>query len=151
MKTIPHENFEDLLRDHGLSVTSARMAVLWAVANFPHADADMLTTQARKKSGSLSKQSVYDNLHALTEKGILRTVQPMGHSARFEFDHKDNHHHLVCRSCDMMMDVPCTKGKAPCLNPQEAQGFILDEAEVVFWGLCPACQKKNSNKQKRRV
>ncbi len=144
MKT---QDFDFLLQEHDLSVTSARKALLWAVANYPHSDADVIYKYARKKSGSLSKQAVYDNLYLLTEKGILRSIQPMGHSARFEFDHKDNHHHIVCRSCSMAMDVHCKTGTAPCLAPEEAKGFLLDEAEITFWGLCPACQTRKSSKK----
>lgn len=143
------EKVEDLLRKHKLSVTSARKAVLWAVANFPHSDAEKILKHARKKSGSLSKQAVYDNLRTLTEKGIVRTIQPMGHPARFEIDHQDNHHHIVCRSCGVTIDIHCKKGLAPCLAPEETMGFVLDEAEVVFWGLCPACQSKTAKKKRR--
>ena len=143
------EKFEALLRKHNLSVTSARKAVLSAVEKYPHSDADKIFKHARKMSGTLSKQAVYDNLRMLTEKGIVRTIQPMGHSARFELDHQDNHHHLVCRSCGTTTDVQCKTGTAPCLAPHESMGFVVDEAEVVFWGLCPACQTRKPSKKRR--
>ncbi len=138
---------EELLRQHDLSVTAARKAVLLAVEKHSHSDADTIFRHAQRISGALSKQAVYDNLHALTEKGILRTIQPMGHSARYEIDHKDNHHHLVCRQCHATMDVHCKAGAAPCLSPAEAMGFTVDEAEVVFWGICPDCQPKITAKK----
>lgn len=144
------EEFDNLLREHNLSLTSARKAVLWAVASFPHSDAENILKHARKKSGSLSKQAVYDNLRVLTEKGIVRTIQPMGHSALFEIDHKDNHHHIVCRCCGVTMDTGCKQGAKPCLSPADARGFIVDEAEVIFWGTCPACQTANPKKRKTR-
>ena len=143
------EKFEVLLRTHNLSVTAARKAVLYAVARFTHCDADTLYKHARKISGTLSKQAVYDNLRILAEKGIVRTIQPMGHSARYEIDHQDNHHHLVCRTCRATIDVHCKTGAAPCLAPHDAMGFVVDEAEVVFWGLCPDCQTPKSSKKRR--
>lgn len=141
--------FDTLLRKHNLSVTAARKAVLIAVMKFPHSDADTLYKHARKISGTLSKQAVYDNLRTLTEKGVLRTIQPMGHSALFEMEHLDNHHHIVCRSCGMMTDVHCKHGSAPCLTPAQSMGFVLDEAEVVFWGICPDCQTKTPRKKRK--
>ncbi|MCC7036508.1 MAG: transcriptional repressor [Alphaproteobacteria bacterium] len=143
------QKLDTLLRKHNLSVTAARKAVLNAVMKFPHSDADTLYKHARKISGTLSKQAVYDNLRTLAEKGIVRTIQPMGHSALFEIDHQDNHHHIVCRSCGMTTDVHCKHGAAPCLTPAESMGFVLDEAEVVFWGICPGCQTKTSRKKGR--
>ena len=143
------EKFDSLLRKHNLSVTAARKAVLTAVMKYPHSDADTLYKHARKISGTLSKQAVYDNLRTLTEKGIVRTIQPMGHSAKYEIDPQDNHHHLVCRSCKATMDVHCKAGAAPCLAPHETMGFVVDEAEVVYWGLCPACQIKKTSKKRK--
>ena len=140
------EKVDALLRSHKLSVTSARKAVLWAVTAYPHSDADTLWKHARKKSGSLSKQSVYDNLCVLNEKGIVRTIRPMGHPSRFEIEHRDNHHHLVCRACGATIDIHCKKGAAPCLAPNETMGFVVDEAEVVFWGLCPVCKARKPKK-----
>ena len=142
-------DYEELLRQHDLSITAARLAVLRTVEHYSHSDADTIYKHARKISGSLSKQAVYDNLRALTEKGILRTIQPMGHSALYEFDHQDNHHHLVCRGCGVTMDVHCKAGAAPCRSPAEAMGFAVDEAEVVFWGRCPACQTKKPAKKRK--
>ncbi len=134
-----------LLQKHNLSVTAARLAILWAVRQHPHSDADMILKQARQKAGSLSKQAVYDNLHALTQKGIIRSIQPMGHSARYEPNEDDNHHHIVCRSCGHTADIHCEMGKAPCLDPSHTHGFAIDEAEVIFWGLCPSCQTNPVN------
>lgn len=138
---------EQILNEHRLSVTAARKAILWAVVSYPHSDADKILKYALKKSGSLSKQAVYDNLRVLTEKGIVRTIQPMGHPARFELDYKDNHHHIVCRSCGVAMDVHCKSGMEK-LVPKENHGFVVDEAEVTFWGVCPQCQIIESSKKK---
>lgn len=134
------QGFEELIKAHDLSVTSARLAILGAIERFPHADAETIWKHAKRKIGSLSKQSVYDNLHALTERGILRMIQPMGHSARYEARVDDNHHHLVCRSCGHTVDVDCAKGKRPCIDPKQTHGFAIDEAEVIYWGICPNCQ-----------
>jgi len=143
-----NEHHAQLLKDHNLSVTAARLAILWALDKSPHADADTILNLAQKKIDSLSKQAVYDNLHALTEHGILRVIQPMGHAARYETRVCDNHHHIVCRDCGVTADVDCTHGKAPYLKPAESHGFLLDEAEVIFWGLCPKCQHSQKGKRK---
>jgi len=131
---------ENLLKAHQLSVTSARLAILEAIELHPHADAETIWEHARGKIGSVSKQAVYDNLHALTERGILRMIQPMGHTARYEGRVADNHHHLVCRACGATFDVDCQQSKRPCMEPTETHGFQIDEAEVIYWGLCPNCQ-----------
>ena len=134
-----------LLRGAGLRVTSPRLAVLDAVRHHPHADAETLATSARERLGSLSTQAVYDNLHALTAAGLLRRVEPAGSPARFETRVADNHHHVVCRKCGATADVDCAVGATPCLTPSQTHGFILDEAEVTFWGVCPQCQQPRSD------
>ncbi|WP_336027374.1 Fur family transcriptional regulator [Geodermatophilus sp. FMUSA9-8] len=128
------------LRDAGLRVTRPRLAVLDALAGHPHADADTLVTVARAAHPTLSPQAVYGVLRALVAVGLARRVEPAGAPALYEVRVGDNHHHLVCRSCGGVTDVDCTVGAAPCLSPSEASGFVVDEAEVVFWGLCPDCQ-----------
>jgi Fur family ferric uptake transcriptional regulator len=128
------------LRAAGLRVTQPRLTVLAALADQPHADVDTIATAARRQLGSLSTQAVYDILKALTERGLARRIEPAGHPARFETRVGDNHHHVVCRSCGATADVDCAAGYAPCLTPSASDGFVVDEAEVVFWGLCPSCQ-----------
>jgi Fur family ferric uptake transcriptional regulator len=129
------------LRARGLRVTSQRLAVFRAVAETPgHPDVEAIAARARALIGSLSTQGVYDALHALTAAGLLRRIEPAGSPARFETRVGDNHHHVVCRVCGAAHDVDCAVGQAPCLSPSDAGGFLLDEAEITFWGLCPSCQ-----------
>ncbi|MEU5762765.1 Fur family transcriptional regulator [Nocardia sp. NPDC047648] len=130
------------LRAAGLRVTAPRIAVLDAVAARPHSDADTVAATVRDALGSVSTQAVYDVLHACVRAGILRRIEPAGSSARYETRIGDNHHHLVCRSCGAVADVDCAVGEAPCLDPSDAHGFVVDEAEVVFWGLCPTCRSE---------
>lgn len=130
---------ESELRDHGLRVTAARLAVLDAVEVQQHADADDVLRAARTALGSVSVQAVYDVLHTLTDKGLVRRIEPAGHPARYERRLGDNHHHVVCRGCGAVADVDCTVGHAPCLTPSSTAGFRIDTAEVTFWGLCPDC------------
>ena len=130
---------EALLRRHGLRVTSQRLAVLRAAAGQPHATADDISDVVRAEIGSVSRQAVYDALAALTEKGLLRRIQPVGSPARYETRVGDNHHHLICRVCNRMVDVDCAVGFAPCLTAADASGYEIDEAEVVYWGRCPEC------------
>lgn len=136
----PHSAVEQVLRDAALRVTSQRKAVLSAVHEHPHADTETLLAATRERLGSVSHQAVYDVLRALTDAGLVRRIQPAGSVARYEARVGDNHHHLVCRSCGTVTDVDCAVGEAPCLTPSDGAGFAIDEAEVVFWGLCPACQ-----------
>jgi Fur family ferric uptake transcriptional regulator len=128
------------LRAVGLRVTRPRLAVLDEVAAHPHADVETIGAGARARLGSLSTQAVYDVLHALTEARLLRRVEPAGSAARFEVDAGDNHHHLVCRRCQLIVDVECAIGRAPCLQASDDAGYLVDEAEVTYWGLCSSCQ-----------
>ena len=134
------ENAERLLREHGLHVTAQRRAVLEAVSARPHATADELVEGVRGLIGSVSRQAVYDALGTLVGKGVLRRIQPARSPARYEDRVDDNHHHLVCRTCGRMVDVDCAVGRRPCLRAVEDHGFTIDEAEVIYWGTCPACQ-----------
>lgn len=129
----------DLLRAHGLRVTAPRLAVLDALGALPHADADAILRQARSTLPTVSVQAVYDVLHALTGAGILRRIEPAGHPARYERRVGDNHHHVVCQVCGTVDDVDCAVGEAPCLTPSSTHGFVINTAEVTYWGLCPTC------------
>lgn len=131
---------KDRIRAAGLRVTRQRVAVLAVLAQRPHADVDEIAGATRERLGAISTQAIYDVLHALTEAGITRRVEPAGSPARFEVETGDNHHHLVCRACGLIVDVPCATGEAPCLEASADAGFRIDEAEVTFWGLCPRCR-----------
>ncbi|MFD3508833.1 Fur family transcriptional regulator [Nocardia sp. NPDC058666] len=137
-------DFERMLRTASLRVTAPRLAVLTAVHQHPHADTDTILGQVRASLGAVSQQAVYDVLRALTSAGLLRRIQPMGTVARYETRVRDNHHHLVCRSCGVIVDVECSVGDAPCLTAPDAFGFVVDEAEVIYWGRCPECTTSSS-------
>ncbi|WP_431232002.1 Fur family transcriptional regulator [Mycolicibacterium psychrotolerans] len=132
-------DLSDQLRTAQLRVTRPRLAVLDAVHTHPHADTDTIFGAVRTGLPDVSRQAVYDVLHALTAAGLVRRIQPSGSVARYEARVGDNHHHVVCRSCGVIGDVDCAVGEAPCLTPSEHNGFVLDEAEVIYWGLCPDC------------
>lgn len=131
---------DQLLRSNGLQVTAQRIAVLRAVSAHPHAAADDVIDEVRSTIGSISRQAVYDTLGVLTERGLLRRIQPAGSSARYEDRASDNHHHLICRVCRAMFDIDCAVGYTPCLTAADDHGFEIDEAEVVYWGRCPDCR-----------
>jgi Fe2+ or Zn2+ uptake regulation protein len=128
-----------LLRRHGLQVTAQRLAVLRAASDRPHSTADDIYMIVRAEIGAISRQAVYDALAILTDKGILRRIQPAGSPARYEDRVDDNHHHLICRTCRRMIDVDCAVGETPCLTAADAAGYEVDEAEVIYWGRCPEC------------
>lgn len=127
------------LRAVGLRVTGPRVATLDWLVEHPHATAEQVADGVRARLGSVSTQAIYDVLNVCTQTGLLRRIEPAGHPARFETRTQDNHHHLVCRGCGRTEDVDCVVGAAPCLDPSETAGFVVDEAEVVFWGYCPDC------------
>ena len=128
------------LRTHDLQVTAQRLAVLRAVSARPHGTAHEVAEDVRREIGAISRQSVYDTLALLTERDIIRRIQPAGSAARFETRVGDNHHHLICRSCERLVDVDCAVGEMPCLVPVDSGDFVVDEAEVTYWGICPDCQ-----------
>jgi Fur family ferric uptake transcriptional regulator len=136
-------DWAELLRQRGIQVTAQRLAVLRAVAGHPHTSADNAAEAVRAEIGAISLQSVYDALALLTAEGLLRRIQPSGSAARFETRVGDNHHHLICRICDRLVDVDCAVGAAPCLTAADDQGFEIDSAEVTYWGVCPACADKH--------
>jgi len=133
-----------LLRSHGMQVTAQRLAVLAAVSRRPHATADEVAEAVRSEIGAISRQAVYDALGLLTEKGLVRRIQPPGSPARYEDRVGDNHHHLICRICGRTVDVDCAVGAAPCLTPATSAGYVIDEAEVVYWGRCPDCAARSA-------
>jgi len=134
-----------MLRGVALRVTRPRLSVLSAVHAHPHADTDSIIRVVREDLGEVSRQAVYDVLHALTASGLLRRIEPTGSVARYESRVGDNHHHLVCRSCGAIADVDCAVGTIPCLTASEDHGFAIDEAEVIYWGLCPECSTTHSS------
>ena len=127
------------LRGAGLRVTAARVALLETVREGDHLDVEALAAGVRDRVGHVSLQAVYEALHALTAAKLVRRLEPAGSPARFEGRVGDNHHHLVCRSCGAVVDVDCAVGHAPCLTASDDRGFSIDEAEVIYWGLCPDC------------
>ena len=130
---------EDLLRSRGLRVTRPRVAVLEILSGGGHLDVDQIAGRVRDRLDSVSTQAVYDVLGALVDTGLVRRIQPEGSDARYEARVGDNHHHVVCRDCGAIADVDCVTGAAPCLTPSADAGFVIDEAEVIFWGRCPSC------------
>jgi Fur family ferric uptake transcriptional regulator len=127
------------LRQHGLQVTAQRLAVLRAVSDRPHSTAGEIDALVRTEIGAVSRQAVYDALAVLTDQAIIRRIQPAGSPARYEGRVGDNHHHLICRVCNRMVDVDCAVGIAPCLTAADDLGYQVDEAEVIYWGRCPDC------------
>lgn len=136
----PAPSPEDLLRQAGLRVTAPRVTVLHELGAHRHADVETIARAARVRLGKVSTQAVYDVLRVLVERGLVRRIEPAGSPARYEPQTGDNHHHVVCRGCGLIDDVDCATGEAPCLDASDDRGFAIDEAEVVYWGLCPRCR-----------
>jgi Fe2+ or Zn2+ uptake regulation protein len=131
---------EELLRAHDLRVTRPRLAVLAAVRDHPHADTHAILERVRQQLPEVSHQAIYDVLAALSAAGVLRRIQPQGSVARYEARVGDNHHHVVCRACGAVADVDCAVGETPCLSASDTRGYRIEEAEVIYWGICPDCQ-----------
>jgi Fe2+ or Zn2+ uptake regulation protein len=144
---VPHAPTQELaaatLRAAGMRVTSTRLAVYEELHGCGHLDAEALAGRVADRLGTVSRQTVYDALRVLTQLGLVRRIEPAGSpAALYETRVADNHHHIVCRSCGDVQDVACVTGTAPCLDASETNGFVVDEAEVTFWGLCPKCQSR---------
>jgi Fe2+ or Zn2+ uptake regulation protein len=139
------EELVRMLRGASLHVTGPRVAVLAAIHEHPHTDTNSIIDLVREDLGEVSHQTVYDVLRALTGAGLVRRIHPSGSVARYESRVGDNHHHLVCRSCGAIADVDCAVGSAPCLTAAEDHGYSLDEAEVIYWGLCPGCSAAHNS------
>jgi Fur family transcriptional regulator, stress-responsive regulator len=133
------------LRGAGLRVTAARVALLETVRDGDHLDVEAIAGAVRDRIGHVSLQAVYEALHALTAAGLIRRIEPAGSPARFEGRVGDNHHHAVCRSCGAVADVDCAVGEAPCLTASDDHGFSIEEAQVIYWGLCPGCAAARSS------
>ncbi len=132
-------DFRDVLRGAGLRVTAPRLAVLAVISKSKHVDAESIISQVRSELGKVSQQTVYDTLHALTDVGILRCMTPDGGASLYEIEHHDNHHHLLCRNCGRLIDVPCAVGETPCIHPPQESTLTIDFAEVIYHGLCAEC------------
>jgi len=139
-----------LLRNHDIPVTAQRLAVLQVVSDQPHSSADGIAERVRARIGAISRQAVYDALGTLVDKGLLRRIQPAGSPALYETRVRDNHHHLICRSCGKTVDVDCAVGSAPCLTAADNAGFRIEEAEVIYWGTCPECLVHESPQPKNQ-
>lgn len=135
-----NDTWTEQLRDRGIQVTAQRLAVFRAVSQHAHVTAEDVIDVASLEIGAISRQSVYDSLTLLVERGLVRRIQPEGSPARYEDRVNDNHHHLICRECGRLVDVDCAVGEAPCLTASDDNGFEIDEAEVAYWGRCPECQ-----------
>lgn len=145
MSPSPMPSTAEELRGAGLRVTAARVALLEAVRGGDHLGIEALASGVRNRIGHVSLQAVYEALHALTAAGLVRRIEPAGSQPRFEGRVGDNHHHIVCRSCGRVADVDCAVGEAPCLTASDDQGFVIDEAEVIYRGLCPGCSAAPSS------
>lgn len=151
MRSTTRVDLAAAVRAAGLRVTAPRVSVLAEVTEGKHITADQIAQAVRARDGTISTQAVYDVLGALTRAGLVRRIEPAGSPARYEARVGDNHHHVVCRSCGAIADVDCVVGEAPCLSPADTSGFVIDEAEVTFWGLCPNCQKKPASLEKEKA
>ncbi len=145
MTASPPPTIAEELRGAGLRVTAARVAMLETVRDGDHLGVDAIASGVRGRIGHVSLQAVYEALNALTAAGLVRRIEPTGSPARFEGRVGDNHHHVVCRSCGVVADVDCAVGEAPCLTASDDRGFSIDEAEVIYWGLCPDCSTASSS------
>ncbi len=135
----------NLLREYGVQITAQRLAVFRSVSARPHCTAEEVAENVRAEIGTISRQGVYDALGLLTEKQLIRRIQPAGSPALYEDRVGDNHHHVICRGCGKTADVNCAVGQTPCLTAADDSGYRIDEAEVIFWGTCPECLAESTD------
>ena len=134
-----NQGIQEILKAKNLSCTAVRVALLDMLAKYPHSDAARLFDKVKNKISTTSIQAIYQNLNTLVENEIVREIKPRGEVSLYEMELNDNHHHIVCRKCREVFDTACKK-VAPCLSPVDDHGFVVDEAEVIFWGVCSKCQ-----------
>ncbi len=134
------ENFVQQLKSKNLSLTAVRMAVLQSLAYKPHSNASSIFEMVKKQIPTATLQAIYNNLNTLVASGIIREIKPKGCVSLYETRVGDNHHHIVCRSCGNIADTECNLNSAPCLSSHHDHDYIIDEAEIIFWGTCPSCQ-----------
>ncbi len=138
------------IRATGLRCTAQRIAVLDLLrSRRHHYRADELSGLVAERLGAVSTQAVYDSLSALVAVGLARRIEPAGSASLFEAGSGDNHHHLICRDCGLVVDVECLTGAAPCVEVPDGRGFVVDEAEITFWGRCRECATGTSEVSKR--
>lgn len=140
--------YDQILKDKGLSLTAVRLSLLDMIDKSPHSDANDIFSKIKQTLPTVTIQAVYNNLNALSDAGIIREIKPKGKTSLYETRVNDNHHHVICRSCGKIEDTNCM-GCAPCLTPENDHGFKVDEAEVVFWGICPACLNNQTNQKEK--
>ena len=145
-----NDKYTQILKEKNLSLTAVRLSLLDAIEKNPHCDANLIISKVRDSISTATIQAVYNNLNALTDAGLIREIKPKGQSSLYETRINDNHHHIICRNCGAIEDTNCL-GCAPCLSPSHHHGFAIDEAEIVFWGICPHCQKSHNNHKKEKI
>ena len=133
------------IKSAGIRSTIIRTGVMAALEHHPHSDTETVMQGVREHPGTASPQAIYNALASLASKGLIRRIEPAGKNALYELRVGDNHHHIVCRSCGLVRDIPCIVGSAPCLTPSDTAGYIIDEAEITFWGTCQDCADKAKN------
>ena len=100
------EALKELLRQRGLRVTGPRVAVLSFLASTDsHPTAEEVETAVNAEGQVLSRASVYNVLHSLARAGLVAGMSVTDGAARYDA-HVAPHHHLVCRSCGRVEDVP---------------------------------------------
>lgn len=132
----------DRCRDAGLAVTPQRLAIYRALLlSDMHPDAEALYERVRAEIPNLSLATVYKNLEALQQLGIIREVTPLHETARFDAN-LDRHHHLVCTTCKKVVDLYDEDLDGLQLPAARAKGFKVANIRVEVEGLCPECSKQ---------
>lgn len=134
--------FAERLRQSGLRATRPRLLVLELIERSGgHWSADSLADELRRRGERISRASVYNVLSSLTECGLVARAEAGPGCALYERADQARHHHFVCRCCDTVVDVPRAAG---ALSPARLRlpGARVEEAQVVFRGLCPDCNRR---------
>ncbi|MFJ4841610.1 Fur family transcriptional regulator [Streptomyces sp. NPDC088746] len=131
-------------------MTRPRVAVLSAVHEAPHSGVSTLLTPVRTRIGAVSARAVHDVLRTLVDAGPARRTGLPNTPARYEGQSRDDHQHVVCRSCGTIAGIDVPQG-SPRLDAPQDHGFTVDHAEVTHWGLCPGCRTDRGRREPESV
>jgi Fur family peroxide stress response transcriptional regulator len=136
------EQFESLCRQRGLPLTIQRREILRAVLERDdHPTAEQVYDSVRDRLAGLSRTTVYRVLETLVELGVIRRLHHPGANARFD-GRAGRHHHLVCRTCNRVIDVASRGLDNLQLPPTKRHGFQIEDYSVHFVGVCAECRRK---------
>jgi Fur family transcriptional regulator, peroxide stress response regulator len=134
--------FEALCHQRGIPVTVQRRLILEELlASSDHPTAERIFRAVQRRAPGLSQTTVYRVLELLVEMGLARKTCHPESVCRYD-PHVHRHHHLICQTCDRMVDLDDSALNGIPLPSPERTGFELVDYSIQFRGTCPDCLRK---------